>query len=369
DVADGPGHDPQPCRRAARPTGPRRGGEEAHARVLARDEEEAGPGRGPAPEPGPLVPGRAIRGRGRDHVAVDPGPADRLRRPRVHRFPDVARVGDRREAVHARRDYRQGGAGRAGGDGRDSQGRLAGEPVHPVGRGGRRRRPGPDLAGGRVAVNWQHLKAFLWLRWRLRVNQFRKAGALNAVLLIFALVVIGTAAVGLFFTGFFVGLFAMPHASPVARLLVWDGVVVVFLFSWMIGLMADLQRSEGLAIDKFLHLPASPAGVFLVNYLSSLFSLTLIAFVPGMIGLVLGETLSEGPAVLLGLPVVASFLLMVTALTYQFQGWLASLMSNPRRRRTVIVLVTAAVILLAQLPNLINLVRPWDVFTDETKQY
>jgi ABC-2 type transport system permease protein len=218
-------------------------------------------------------------------------------------------------------------------------------------------------------VNWQHLKAFLWLRWRLRVNQFRKAGALNAVLLIFALVVVGTAAVGLFVTGFFVGLFAMPHASPVARLLVWDGVVVVFLFCWMIGLMAELQRAEGLAIDKFLHLPASPAGVFLVNYLSSLFSLTLIAFVPGMVGLVLGETLSDGPAVLLGLPLVAAFILMLTAVTYQFQGWLASLMANPRRRRTVIVLVTAGVILLAQLPNLINLVRPWEGFADNTKQY
>src|SRR5207245_1387772 len=60
------------------------------------------------------------------------------------------------------------------------------------------------------------------------------------------------------------------------------------------------------------------------------------------------------------LPLVAAFLLMVTALTYQFQGWLAALMVNKRRRRTVIVVATMAVILIAQLPNIINFVGPWN---------
>jgi hypothetical protein len=41
-------------------------------------------------------------------------------------------------------------------------------------------------------------------------------------------------------------------------------------------------------------------------------------------------------------------------------------MSNPRRRRTVVVLVTAGVILLGQLPNLVNVVvRPWDASPSE----
>jgi ABC-2 type transport system permease protein len=48
-------------------------------------------------------------------------------------------------------------------------------------------------------------------------------------------------------------------------------------------------------------------------------------------------------------------LLMVTALTYQFQGWLASLMANPRRRRSIIVVLTFAFILIAQLPNIVNM--------------
>ena len=55
------------------------------------------------------------------------------------------------------------------------------------------------------------------------------------------------------------------------------------------------------------------------------------------------------------LPLSAAFLLMVTALTYQFQGWLASLMSNPRRRRTVVVAATAVFVLIFQLPNLLQL--------------
>ena len=46
---------------------------------------------------------------------------------------------------------------------------------------------------------------------------------------------------------------------------------------------------------------------------------------------------------------------MVTGLTYQFQGWLAALMVNPRRRRTVIVLLTMAFVLVFQLPNLFNI--------------
>jgi len=31
-------------------------------------------------------------------------------------------------------------------------------------------------------VNWRHLEAFIWLRWRLRVNQLKKAGTANAVI-------------------------------------------------------------------------------------------------------------------------------------------------------------------------------------------
>jgi hypothetical protein len=208
-------------------------------------------------------------------------------------------------------------------------------------------------------VNREHLKAFVWLRWRLRVNQFKKAGTVNAVFTALFAAMTLIAAVGLFVTGLLVGLFAMPHASPMVRLLVWDGVVVFFLFWWLISLMADVQRAEALALDKFLTLPVSVGGAFLINYVSSLLSITMMMFLPGMVGLLLGEVFSQGPIMLLGLPLLAAFVFAVTALTYQLQGWLAALMANPRRKRTIVVFVTLGIILLAQSPNLINLVvRP-----------
>jgi hypothetical protein len=208
-------------------------------------------------------------------------------------------------------------------------------------------------------VNLQHLRAFVWLRWRLRVNQLRRGGVVNTVLLAVVGVVLGFGAVGLLVGAFAVGLFGLRDQSPTVVMYVWDGAVVVFLFTWAVGLVSDLQRSDALSLDRFLHLPVSPVGAFLVNYVSSLANFTTVLFLPAMLGLALGLVFSHGPAMLLTLPLLAAFVLAVSALSYQFQGWLASLMTNPRRRRTVVVLVTFGFVLLSQLPNLVNILRPW----------
>ena len=207
-------------------------------------------------------------------------------------------------------------------------------------------------------MNREHFRAFVWLRWRLRVNQFRKGGALN--LIFFAIIAVCSviSAIGLAITGFFVGWLALPKADAHVRLFVWDGIVLAILFFWMIGLLAELQRSESLSLDKFLHLPVSLSGAFTINYLSSLFSMTLMVFVPGMIGLILGQTIAHGPLMLLALPLILAAVFALTAVTYQFQGWLATLMANPRRKRTVVVLVMGGFILIAQLPQLANIMRP-----------
>ena len=55
---------------------------------------------------------------------------------------------------------------------------------------------------------------------------------------------------------------------------------------------------------------------------------------------------------LLLVPLALSMVFMITAWTYCLRGWLATLMSNPRRRRTVIMCITFAFILLGQGPNL-----------------
>jgi hypothetical protein len=207
------------------------------------------------------------------------------------------------------------------------------------------------------------LRAFLWLRWRLLLNQMVKGGIANVIVLLL---------VGIFFVclawggmvGFFaIGYFALPQVppdkAPLINLAVWDGLVLLFLFAWATGLVTELQRSEALALDKFLHLPVSLSGVFLINYLSSLLSLNLIVFVPALVALVLGQACAQGTALLVLLPLLAAFFLAVTAVTYQFQGWLAALMTNKRRRRTVIVVVSFVFILLTQTPNLVNFLQPW----------
>jgi hypothetical protein len=108
-----------------------------------------------------------------------------------------------------------------------------------------------------------------------------------------------------------------------------------------------------------MHLPVSLNEAFLINYLSSLLSLSLIFFVPIMLAFCLALVWTNGILMLPATVLLAVFLLMITALTYQLQGWLASLMSNPRRRRTAMVITTGALILLVQLPNLINVLSPW----------
>ena len=47
--------------------------------------------------------------------------------------------------------------------------------------------------------------------------------------------------------------------------------------------MAELQRSEPLTLSRFMHLPVSVRGAFLINYLSSFLSLSLIIFLPVML--------------------------------------------------------------------------------------
>lgn len=203
-------------------------------------------------------------------------------------------------------------------------------------------------------MNWQQFRAFFWLRQRLRINQLKRSGFGNAILLAVLGLGIVMSDIGLFVVFFLVGQSALSEATPFNILYVCDVLVSAFLVLWLVGLLADLQRSEVLSLDKFLHLPVSLSGAFFVNYLSSLFSLSLLAFVPAMAGLSLGLAVDRTAAMLLLLPLLAAFLLMITAVTHQFQGWLASIMVNPRRRRTIIVLLTMGFVLLAQIPNLIN---------------
>src|SRR5215467_14219379 len=190
--------------------------------------------------------------------------------------------------------------------------------------------------------------------WRLRSNRRRRAAAGSVIVeWILSFLAVFSAAFT-FLAGLSAGLWALSRASAPVVMLVWDGVTVVFLLFWLLELLNELQRSEILSLQKFLHLPVSLSGVFLINYVASLFTLSTTLFPPFMAGLWIGLVFSKGPIMLLLLPVMAGFFLMVTALTYQLRGWLASLMENKRRRRTIVTLLTMIVVLIFQIPNLLN---------------
>lgn len=207
-------------------------------------------------------------------------------------------------------------------------------------------------------MNWAHLATVGWLRWRLSVNQLRRAGTTGALVAVILTVLLGAGGLGLLIAGFLVGWQALATAPAVTVMFAWDVVIAGFALLWMAGLISELQRADAISLDRFLHLPVSPGGAFLINYLGSSVSLSTVLAVPAMGGLAAGLVLSRGPVMLVLFPLVATFFLMITAVTYQFRGWLASMMENPRRRRTIATVVPMLVILAFQLPNLWNQLGP-----------
>lgn len=204
-------------------------------------------------------------------------------------------------------------------------------------------------------MNLSHLRTMLWLRWRLAANQINKLTLISRILL--WLVVAGAVLAGIssFFSVIGWSSWVLPKEWNVALPLVWDGVILVFLSSWMLGVLTDLQRTEPLSMEKFLHLPVSPRGVFLLNYFSSLLTLTAVAFMPLMLGLSVAMGRHYGGAVWGGVGLVICFLLMVTAVTFQFRGWLAQLMQNKRRRRFLMTVAAIVLVALSQIPLLLDL--------------
>jgi hypothetical protein len=198
------------------------------------------------------------------------------------------------------------------------------------------------------------IRTLLWLRWRLTVNQLRKGGTLNALLAALLGVVLLVLAVGGAVLGGLAGAWGLVKARPLDLLAIYDLLVGVFLFLWMISIVTEIQRSETISIGRLLHLPVSLRGVFAVNYLASHLTLSIILIVPTLLGLTIGLALRQGPVMLCLVPLVLAFVFMITAWTYCLRGWLVSLMVNPRRRRAIVAYVTLGAVLLSQLPNLLT---------------
>jgi ABC-2 type transport system permease protein len=201
-------------------------------------------------------------------------------------------------------------------------------------------------------MNWSQLRTIIWLRWRLSRNQFARAGILSVVLGIIGFIACVIISVGSGIGGVMGGALGLSKASPLMTLFVWDIIIGAFLLFWLVGVISEIQRAESIDIPRLLHLPVSLKGVFVMNYLASLVTFSIIIFIPGVLGLCVGLLWGKGLGMILLVPLVLSFIFMITAWTYCLRGWLVAVMVNPRRRRNVILIATMTVVLLGQLPNL-----------------
>ncbi len=210
-------------------------------------------------------------------------------------------------------------------------------------------------------MNWAQLRTILWLRSRLTRNQWTRNGGLGAVIAVFVgvgVILLG----GLSFVGaLLTGMYGLAKATSLQLLVIWLAMTLAFLLFWMIGLLAELQRSETIDLQRLMHLPVALGQMFVVNYLASHLALSIVLMLPAMLGLAVGLVFARGPFMLLLLPLVVSMVFMITAWTYCLRGWLSAMMSNPRRRRTIIMTITFAFILLGQAPNLyFNVIHRFD---------
>ncbi len=204
-------------------------------------------------------------------------------------------------------------------------------------------------------MNFSHLSAILRLRWQIARNQFSKSGRANRIFTMAALALAALGSLGAFALASLAGHRLLAEISAFDTIYAWDALAGAFLFFWAIALMVELQRSEMLSLRNLLHLPISLSGAFLLNYASSLVSLSVLLFLPAMLGFALASALYFGARSLVVFPLLASFLLMVTAVSYQLRGWLARLMENKRRRGTVVAITTFLFVMVFQVPNLINM--------------
>ena len=206
-----------------------------------------------------------------------------------------------------------------------------------------------------VQPNWfrgilDHFQTFLWLRWRIRVNQLSHGSKLGKALAAILLATVVIAGITLFVGGALIGAIVPRYFPREYYFLMWDGLVAIFVLFWVIHVASDLQRSDAITFDRILHLPVSFGQVFAINYLSAMASILFLCLSSFSFGFIFGSSFSVGPtALLIAFPFIL-FLLAITSLTYQLQGWLAAIMSNPRRRQLVMFIIPVIILTVVQIP-------------------
>ena len=199
----------------------------------------------------------------------------------------------------------------------------------------------------------RRLRAIFLLRWQLSRNAFRRASAFSAAIYVILRILFLLGLVGGTIGAFFLGKSDFLAANPDRILWLVSGAISAFLFFWLIGLLAELQRSDSLDHRRMKHLPISLKEMFLFNYAVSHWTPSCLLFLSISAGFVVGTILRFGGRMALVFGLLALMILAVSSWTYALRGWLTKLMLNERRRRSLIVWMTVAIILITQVPNLL----------------
>lgn len=198
--------------------------------------------------------------------------------------------------------------------------------------------------------------AILLLKWQLVRNTWNLTRMFSLVAGI-VLVLGGLALAALLSVGaFFLGTSLDPPLK-LESLLIFDALLVFFLFLWLWGLLFELQRDDIIDFRKMLYLPVSLTAVFGLNFLASLLSPSLLFFVPCSMALILGLTTRHGMHMLAALPLALFYFLALGAWAYYVRGILAILMENKRRRRLILTMIPVAIVVISQTPNMIMQAR------------
>ncbi len=199
----------------------------------------------------------------------------------------------------------------------------------------------------------RRLKAVFLLRWQLSRNAFHRASAFSAAVYVILRVLFLLGLVGGTIGAFFLGKSDVLAANPNRILWLVSGAISAFLFFWLIGLLAELQRSDSLDPRRMAHLPISRKEMFLFNYAVSHWTPSCLLFLSISAGFVIGTMFRFGERMALAFGLLVLMILAISSWTYALRGWLTKLMLNERRRRSLIVWMTCAIILMAQVPNLL----------------
>ena len=202
-----------------------------------------------------------------------------------------------------------------------------------------------------TSIVWPILR----LAWKLSRRRWeRQSPLLGGIAVLVAAIGIGSAVVAAVMA-FVLGVAFLPGVEPLVLMLVWDGVIALFLMLWLTGLLIQLQLGgESLSLDKLLHMPISPSSAFLVNFLGSQLRVSLLIFLGVMFGLAAASVATLGVAQLVLFPLVLALGALVTCVTHQFQSWLGRVLANKRRRGTVVAIAVLVFVALVNLPALIN---------------